>query len=126
MHPLETVRVRSSQYSIGGERSLAAVRDVPYVDGAAVIDANLTTVRLLLVNRATEGTSRVLVEVEGWSGQMSVTRTDISSPSLQATNLLEERVRTTSEGRRVGSPSIEVDLPRGSVVLITLVRTGVT
>jgi hypothetical protein len=126
MHPLEMVRVRSSEYSIGGERSMAALRGVPYVDGVAVIDADLATVRLLLVNRATDGTSRVLVEVEGWSGQMSVTRTAIDAPSLQSTNLLEERVRTTSEGHRVGNPSIGVDLPPGSVVLLTLVRTGVT
>jgi len=122
---VEVARLRTSEYSVGGERALTAIRGVPTVDAVAGISADGLTARVVIINREVDGPSRVVVSVEGWSGLMSVTRTVISSDSLLTTNLLGDGVRTVSEGWRSGEPRVEVEVPRGSVMLLELERQGV-
>jgi hypothetical protein len=66
----------------------------------------------------------VRLTIDGWGGQMSVSQTVISAESLLSNNLLEERVRTTTEAWRAGGSSLEVVVPPGSVVLMELARSG--
>jgi alpha-L-arabinofuranosidase len=124
MVSVEVARLRAAEYSMGGERSLPAIRGVPIVDAIAGISADGLTARAIIVNREVDGPSRVVLSVEGWSGLVSVTRTVISSESLRSTNLLGEGVRTVSEGWRSGEPKVEVEVPRASVMLLELERSA--
>ena len=122
--PLPIAELRMPKYSVGGERQLAKIEDVPVVSSFAGSDSNGTVIRVLLVNREVGHSTRVRLTIDGWGGQMSVSRTVISAESLLSNNLLEERVRTTTEAWRAGGSSLEVVVPPGSVVLMELGRSG--
>jgi len=122
--PLPIAELRMPKYSVGGERELAKIEGVPVVGAFAGSGSNGTVVRVLLINREVDHSTRVRLTVDGWGGQMSVSRTVISAESLLSNNLLEERVRTTTEAWRVGGSSLEVAMPPGSVVLMELGRSG--
>ncbi len=126
MVPLEVARLRTSEYSVGGERSLPAVRGVPTVDAISGISPDGRTIRVVVINREVDGPARVVLAVAGWSGLVSVTRTVVSAESLLSTNLLGEGVRTISEGWRSGEPRVDIEVPKGSVLLLTLERQGAT
>jgi len=122
---VEVARLHAAEYSVGGERSLPAIRRVPVVDAIAGISEDGLTAKVIIINREVDGPSRVVLSVEGWSGLVSVTRTIISSQSVLSTNLLKEGVTTVSEGWRSGEPRVEVEVPRASVMLLELERQGV-
>ena len=122
--PLPVAELRMTKFTVGGERQLPKIEGVPLVKALAGSDSNGTVIRVLLINREVDRETRVRLTIDGWGGQMSVSRTALAAESLLSNNLLEERVRSTTEAWRVGGPSLEVALPPGSVVLMELGRSG--
>jgi hypothetical protein len=124
--PLPIAGLRTPKYDIGGERSLPAIDGVPVVEAFATSDSNGSVVKVMLLNRETDRPSQLRLSLDGWAGQMGVTRVTVSAESLLSNNLLLERVRTVTESWRVGGPDLQLSLPKGSVVLVTLQRSGGT
>ena len=126
MMVLGLAELRNPTYSVSDERYLPGVVDVPLVSALAMSGFPEPRMTIALINRDVDGPVRCRITIDNWPGIIKIDGRVSEFDSLLSDNLGVESVTVRPLDRTDSGPDIELTIPSASIVVVTLVYSGVT